>query len=76
MTFELTPGGAGQCGVVGRSRSRLWYAVLDYGTNYCNLRNLMVGAGLAGRPGYSEQSSTDLCMQHDRIEEFGNCNKY
>ena len=51
-------------------------AYYDYTTNYCNMRNLMVGAGLAGLEGYREESSVDLCMQFDRIEEFGNCNKY
>merc|ERR1711884_314447 len=51
-------------------------AYYDYTTNYCNMRNLMVGAGLAGLQGYREESSVDLCMQFDRIEEFGNCNKY
>ena len=25
---------------------------------------------------FSEESSTDLCMQYDKIEEFGNCNKF
>lgn len=27
----------------GYSTSETWYAVLDYGTNYCNLRNLIEG---------------------------------
>jgi len=63
MTFELTPGGAGQCGVVGRSRSRLWYAVLDYGTNYCNLRNLLDGAGLNNSNGFTEQTENSVCTQ-------------
>merc|ERR1712079_89016 len=38
-------------------------AYYDYTTNYCNMRNLMVGAGLAGLEGYREESSVDLCMQ-------------
>jgi len=50
-----------------------WY---DYTTNYCNMRNLMVGSGFVQLEGYKEESSTDLCMQFDRIEEFGNCNKF
>jgi hypothetical protein len=33
------------------STSSLWYAILDFGTNYCNLRNLLDGAGLADAPG-------------------------
>lgn len=27
----------------GFSSSETWYAVLDYGTNYCNLNNLITG---------------------------------
>ena len=27
----------------GFSTSETWYAVLDYGTNYCNLHNLITG---------------------------------
>ena len=30
----------------GYSRSETWYAVLDYGTNYCNLHNLITGTTL------------------------------
>ena len=40
------------------------------------MRNLMVGAGMVELEGYKEESSTDLCMQYDRIEDFGNCNKF
>ena len=29
--------------IQGYSTSELWYAVLDYGTNYCNLHNLITG---------------------------------
>ena len=51
----------------------------------------MSGAGMTELSGYrcvqdnghhlmsflgSEESSTDLCMQYDKIEEFGNCNKF
>ena len=36
----------------------------------------MVGAGFSELPGYREMSSVDLCMQYDRIQDFGNCNKY
>ena len=50
-----------------------WY---DFTTNYCNMRNLMVGSGMVELEGYKEESSTDLCMQYDRIEDFGNCNKF
>merc|ERR1712096_214347 len=42
LTFQLTVTGSGGCSVDAKSNSQLWYAVLDKGTNYCNLRNLMV----------------------------------
>ena len=31
------------CVLQGYSRSETWYALLDYGTNYCNLHNLITG---------------------------------
>ena len=31
----------------GYSTSETWYAVLDYGTNYCNLHNLITGTALS-----------------------------
>ena len=36
----------------------------------------MDGAGFIGLEGYKEESSTDLCMQYDKIAAFGNCNKF
>jgi len=27
----------------GYSRSEMWYAYLDFGTNYCKLHNLIIG---------------------------------
>merc|ERR1711953_245540 len=51
-------------------------AYYDFTTNYCNMRNLMTGTGMSELQGYREDSSTDLCMQYDKIEAFGNCNKY
>lgn len=47
----------------GSSRSRLWYAVLDYGTNYCNLRNLMDGA--FPEQDLADQTSVSQCTQYD-----------
>merc|ERR1712008_241480 len=75
LFFRFLGGGDASCDVFGHSHSTgaAWY---DFTTNYCNLRNLMVGAGLAQLQGFSEESDTSLCMQHDRIEAFGNCNKY
>ena len=36
---------------------QLSYAYFDFGTNYCNLRNLMDGAGLSRIAGYGERTS-------------------
>ena len=45
FNYELTElDGGAKCGVKGYSRSDTWYAVLDYGTNFCNVRNLLDGA--------------------------------
>ena len=54
------------------SSSDLWYARLDYGTNYCNLRNLLDGTGLSANEVFIEETSTDDCTQYDQL----NCEKY
>lgn len=53
LTFTLKDKN-GKCDVEAKSSSRLWYAVLDMGTNYCNLRNLLDGAG------YTEENLTEV----------------
>ena len=50
------------------SSSDLWYAILDYGTNYCNLRNLIDGAGLSSGGSFQEVTSTSVCTQYDAID--------
>ncbi|XP_071102778.1 uncharacterized protein [Haliotis cracherodii] len=60
------------CNVNGYSTSETWYAVLDYGTNYCNLHNLIVGAGLDKSQGYKETASDSTCTQFSSA----NCEKY
>merc|ERR1719206_255127 len=53
FNYELTSLDNGnKCGVKGYSTSDTWYAVLDFGTNFCNIRNLLdgvpgVGGGVA-----------------------------
>ena len=57
----------------GFSTSETWYAYLDYGTNYCNLRNLADGAGITSATyGFSEQTSNSICTQYTSH----NCDKY
>merc|ERR1712198_66714 len=72
VTFDFADNSDGSCRVEGFSTALLSYAYFDFGTNYCNLRNLLDGAGLTGLPGFAEQTSEDVCMQLDRI----NCAKY
>ena len=38
-------------------------SLLDYGTNYCNLFNLMDGSGLVNDPSFSEDTSNSICTQ-------------
>ena len=65
LTFNLTSSGDGECEVGGYSTSGTWYAILDFGTNYCNLRNLIDGAGLDKAEGFRERTADDICTQYD-----------
>lgn len=62
LTFTLKDQG-GKCSVDAKSSSRLWYAVLDMGTNYCNLRNLLDGAGYSSSM-FSEDTRDAVCTQY------------
>uniref|UniRef100_A0A8C9RCU7 Uncharacterized protein n=1 Tax=Scleropages formosus TaxID=113540 RepID=A0A8C9RCU7_SCLFO len=61
-----------RCHVSALSVSETWYTVLDHGTNYCNLYNLMEGSGLTGVPGYKEVTSDFICTQRSSA----NCTVY
>jgi len=63
FNFEFNQEGA-VCKVNGYSSSDLWYALLDYGTNYCNLRNLVDGAGFSNNQGFKETTSDSVCTQY------------
>ncbi|XP_046549551.1 uncharacterized protein LOC124259459 [Haliotis rubra] len=71
LTFTFTQD-TSKCNITGLSSSETWYAVLDYGTNYCNLHNLIVGSGLDKSPGYSETTSNSICTQFTSAD----CSKY
>ncbi|KAK2548784.1 hypothetical protein P5673_030927 [Acropora cervicornis] len=43
LTFTFKSNASEFCNVEGYSTSETWYAVLDAGTNYCNLHNLITG---------------------------------
>ncbi|CAH3154514.1 unnamed protein product [Pocillopora meandrina] len=72
LTFTFTANGTELCSVEGYSTSETWYAVLDYGTNYCNLHNLITGAGLDKMPKYSEETTDSICTQYSSAD----CEKY
>jgi len=75
----------GGCAVKGYSTSDTWYAVLDQGTNFCNIRNLLDGAFDTGKwqhpdnvssldnwEGFSESTSNSKCTQYDSRD----CSRY
>jgi len=64
LRFSLSDTDQGLCSVEATSKSDTWYAVLDFGTNYCNLRNLVEGAGLAAMPGFTETTQDSVCTQY------------
>lgn len=71
LTFSFDTEG-NTCYVQGHSTSETWYAVLDSGTNYCNLENLITGSGLNKAKNYKEQTSNGECTQYSSA----NCDKY
>ncbi|KAM8967143.1 uncharacterized protein RCH25_025836 [Pelodytes ibericus] len=73
LTFKLVPfEEALSCHVSAFSVSEPWYLVLDNGTNYCNLHNLVEGSGLDVAPGYTESSDDNKCTQYSSA----NCTIY
>ena len=56
----------------GFSTSETWYAYLDYGTNYCNLRNLADLSKLSSTANFMEETSDKVCTQYSSR----NCDKY
>jgi len=76
LSFEfLEPQvGSDDCVVQAFSSSDLWYAYLDFGTNYCNLNNLInaEGLGITSLNGFEEDTALEICTQYDQI----NCDKY
>merc|ERR1711994_359210 len=69
LTFDFEPINGGQgCKTKGYSTSGVWYAHYDYGTNYCNLRNLLDGIGVSSAQGFTETTSVDVCTQYDQLD--------
>jgi len=71
LQFNFKAAGKG-CAVHGFSTSETWYAYLDYSTNYCNLHNLITGAGLDKLDKYTETTSNQVCTQYSSA----NCERY
>merc|ERR1719318_920700 len=71
LTFTMASNGSG-CSIDANSSSQAWFAVLDYGTNYCNLRNILDGAGISGSDGFSEVTGDSVCTQYSDRD----CNRY
>merc|ERR1712010_314287 len=65
MTFTFTQE-ADYCSVDGYSRSRTT-SVLDFGTNYCNLFNLMDGSGVP-QGLLTEETNDDICVQYSTAD--------
>eukprot|EP01006_Ploeotia_vitrea_P050822 TRINITY_DN67504_c9_g2_i1.p1 TRINITY_DN67504_c9_g2~~TRINITY_DN67504_c9_g2_i1.p1 ORF type:complete len:169 (+),score=81.31 TRINITY_DN67504_c9_g2_i1:64-570(+) len=67
QTWSFSPDGSG-CTLKAYSTSTVWYAVLDYGTNFCNLDNIVAQTGLT----HSTTTSDKVCTQYSSH----NCDKY
>jgi len=72
ISFQFNSLTANSCKIDAYSTSDLWYAVLDFGTNYCNLRNLLDGTGLSDGNGFVEKTSNADCTQY----EDRDCTRY
>jgi len=65
LTFTFVPGDG--CLVDAYSVSET-LSLLDFGTNYCNLFNLMDGSGLANDPAFSEDTNDFICTQRSSAD--------
>ncbi|XP_039266163.2 uncharacterized protein LOC120341669 [Styela clava] len=70
--IRFIPTAENSCTVSGYSKSNVWYAFLDYGTNYCNMRNLAEGAGLVSLPNFKEETDDSICTMYSSAD----CEKY
>ncbi|XP_046478705.1 uncharacterized protein [Neodiprion pinetum] len=61
MIFQKTANNS--CTAVATSQSNDWFVIFDYGTNYCNLHNLVVGAGLDTDQNFFESTNNAVCTQ-------------
>jgi len=66
LTFTFVEDGSG-CLVDAFSQSET-LSLLDYGTNYCNLFNLMDGSGLVLDPAFTEDTNDFICTQRSSAD--------
>ena len=67
-TASVNSGSDSGCEVEAVSSSQTWYAVLDNGTNYCNIRNLVQATQLD----FKETTSDNVCTQFSSAD----CDKF
>ncbi|KAK8407622.1 hypothetical protein O3P69_002279 [Scylla paramamosain] len=73
LNFTLTDGSGDTCQVKAFSESTASYAVIDFGVNYCNLRNLVIGSRLDENDAkYKENSTNAVCTMYS----IAHCNLY
>nr|CAB3240756.1 protein ECT2-like [Phallusia mammillata] len=69
--FEKVVTDSHGCKVEAFSSSKLFYALLDFGTNYCNLHNLIMGCSFQAQD-YDEVTDDSVCTQYSSAD----CTKY
>ena len=62
MSFSFADAGNGQCSLLGCSESQVT-SILDFGTNYCNLRMLYCGSADGCKPVDHDFSSTEKAVK-------------
>ncbi|KAK7070147.1 hypothetical protein SK128_023122 [Halocaridina rubra] len=72
FNFTVNTGYDGNCYVKAASESQASYAIIDFGTNYCNLRNLVIGSHLDEDAHYKENSTNAVCTMYS----IAHCNLY
>ncbi|XP_076237487.1 uncharacterized protein LOC143181128 [Calliopsis andreniformis] len=53
------------CTATGESVSNEWFRIFDYGTNYCNLHNLVTAIGFDKNPRFVELTTNTVCTQYN-----------
>jgi len=73
LLFKFTPKPLGYFGCVVDAYSQSTpESILDYGTNYCNLFNLMDGSGLTQVSDFTEETNDSICTQRS----IADCDKF